>query len=247
MSTTTLSKSVIDVNPILTVPWEGWLHPELVKIHTSLASLSGYMQGTRWAIPKCSDLSMEQYTALKWLERLPRYADGTAFSAPLLHPDVCDLLIQEIRHPDLSWDVNDEEGEAYQIPEVVLREKLPELHQSLERFARMAMYPLMQLTWGRAPDAFESIQLAKYTPEGTRMTGWHHDQDSNMTGVVNLAPELYEGGGTDVRTGVMTFEHIPPVPKGHVLIFNGHQTLHRGAPVESGERNILVFWTTTGR
>jgi predicted 2-oxoglutarate/Fe(II)-dependent dioxygenase YbiX len=89
--------------------------------------------------------------------------------------------------------------------------------------------------------------LAKYTPEGTKQTQWHHDADSNMTGLINLAPELYTGGGTDIRTTLLTYDHIPSIPKGHALVFNGNMLLHRGAPVETGERYLLVFWVTTDR
>lgn len=231
------------MNPILTRPFTGWLHPDLAKVQHGLFPLVQYMEDLRWNIT--DEFSDEEWAAVEFLDSLPRYANGLAVSVPLLHPDVCDLIIEEINKPGLVWEPNDEEDEDYQIPEIVLKHHMKELHQSLHKFGDATLFRIMKLLWGRGPNHVRSIQLAKYTPEGTRMSGWHHDEDSNMTAVINLAPELYTGGGTDIRTGLLTYEHVPPVPKGHALIFNGYQTLHRGAPVESGERNILVYWTTT--
>lgn len=231
------------MNPILKQPFAGWMHPDLAKVQPGIFLLSNYMDEMRWNIT--DEYDDDEWAAVEFIEGLPRYANGLACSVPLLHPDVCDLIIEEINRSGLEWVPNDDEDEDYQIPEIILKHRMIELHESLQKFADSTLFRIMKLLWGRKPTNVRSIQLAKYTPEGTRMSGWHHDEDSNMTAVVNLAPELYTGGGTDVRTGLLTYEHVPPVPKGHALIFNGHQTLHRGAPVESGERNILVFWTTT--
>jgi hypothetical protein len=230
-------------NPALAVPFQGWLHPELAEHHHGLTSLAGYLESTLGAVPKIEDLKPHEQVALEWFENLPRYANGLALSAPIIHPDLCELLIEEIKHPANDWRPNENEGKAYQIPEIVLRREIPTLHRSLNQFAEQSLFKIMFLLWGKVPKHVESIQLAWYSADGTRSTEWHHDTDSNMTAVINLAPELFAGGGTDIRTGIRTYDHIPPVPKGHALLFNGHQSLHRGAPVEVGDRYILVYWT----
>lgn len=222
-------------------PWNGWLHPELLTHYEGLTSLLKLLEDIAGNIPKIDDLDEQQRAALDWFYTLPRPAPG-ALSVPLLHPEMCDELLKVMREHGGEMTPNMEEEEAYRIPELVLHLKMPELHASIKSFAERVLYPICKLFWGREPEAVRSIQLARYTPEGTRMTGWHHDDDSNMTAVVNLAPELYTGGGTDFRTGIMTYDYVPPVPKGNALLFNGYNTLHRGAPVEAGERNILVFW-----
>lgn len=202
---------------------------------------------TAQEIPDVWTLPEEQIVALDWFYGLPRYVNNSVFSAPLLHPDVCDLLIQYIEENKDKFKPNIEEMPDYQINELVLSDVYPELYNSILEFAKNTLFLLYNLHWGKYPNTVESIQLAQYEVTGTKKTGWHHDASSNMTGVVNLAPELYTGGGTDIRTSILSYEHIPPVPKGHVLIFNGNSTLHRGAEVESGVRNLLVFWITTDR
>lgn len=223
-------------------PWIGWLHPELAAHYKGLKSLLHHLEETAGNIPDLGDLDEQQVSALQWFESLSRPVAGKALAIPLLHPDLCDALLSVMREQGGEMAPNPQEAAEYRIPELVLQYKMPELYRSIRAFAESLLYPICTLFWGKEPREIRSIQLARYTPDGTRMTGWHHDEDSNMTAVVNLAPELYSGGGTDFRTGIMTFEYVPPVPKGYALIFNGYNTLHRGAPVQSGERNILVFW-----
>lgn len=222
-------------------PWDGWLHPELRSHLQGLRELLLHLESIYGNIPRLEDLEERQKAALDWFEGLPRPVEG-ALSIPLIHPEMCDELLSVMKDQGGDLAPNPQEAEAYRIPELVLQQKMPELYEPTKLFAERVLYLICKLFWGREPEKIRSIQLAKYTPDGTRMTGWHHDDDSNMTAVVNLAPELYTGGGTDFRTGIMTYEYVPPVQKGHALVFNGYNTLHRGAPVETGERNILVFW-----
>jgi hypothetical protein len=222
-----------------------WLHPELDKHIEGIAEIVDSLNYSDANIPDLDNLSFQQLEALDWFYGLPTYCNEQAIVAPLLNPKVCDALIQYIEGKQFK--TNEEEETQYRIPELVLSQKDPGLFKSISEFAKNSLFLLYNLHWGKYPCRIESIQLAKYEPGGIKKTGWHHDADSNMTGVVNLAPELYEGGGTDLRTNMLAYEHVPPIPKGHVLIFNGNAILHRGSEVESGTRNLLVFWITTDR
>ncbi|HCL3314555.1 TPA: 2OG-Fe(II) oxygenase [Pseudomonas aeruginosa] len=231
----------------LSKPWKGWLHPELALVISDLLSLLDHLEKTLAEVPDERDLTPGQLKAMEWFERLPRHANGQVIIVPLVHPDLCDALLDYVCKHGENWTPNLQEDDAYRIPEIVLHEKIPLLYRSVRAFSVQILYPICKLFFGREPDRIDSIQLAKYTSEGTKSTGWHHDEDSTMTAVVNLAPERYKGGGTSVRTGLRTFEHVPSIPKGHALLFNGYQLLHKGCPVEEGERHLLVFWMTSGR
>lgn len=168
---------------------------------------------------------------------------GSAFAVPFLHPDVCGKLVDEavrlgIEH---GHQPNLEEDSPYQIPELVLKHVAPELHERCAELVE-ALKIWFLLIYHVAPNSISSIQFAKYEPNGTAHGNWHHDRDSDFTAVVSLAPELFEGGGTDIRLNAVDYHSVPPLPAGFALIMNGKQIQHRGRAVESGVRHLLVFW-----
>ena len=51
----------------------------------------------------------------------------------------------------------------------------------------------------------------------------------------------YTGGGTEFwKKGI-----VEPLPTGSGLIFPSYTHMHRGLPVEEGDRYLLVFWLTS--
>ena len=48
----------------------------------------------------------------------------------------------------------------------------------------------------------------------------------------------YEGGGTAFHN----YGEIKPLPTGHALMFPSFTNLHKGLPVGTGDRYLLVFW-----
>lgn len=224
---------------------KGWIHPELEPYLLGIAGLVNTFEANDFRIPKMEDLPLDQLLALEWFLKLPTYANNLAMSVPILHPKICDLLTDYLQ--DKEFATNTEESLEYQIPEYVIAGKDPELFEVISTFVQNSLFLIYNLYWGKFPETVESIQLAKYKPTGVKKTQWHHDADSSMTGLINLAPELYTGGGTDIRTSLISYEHIPSIPKGHALVFNGNMVLHRGSEVLSGERYLLVFWVTTDR
>lgn len=141
---------------------------------------------------------------------------------------------------------NDEEGLAYQIPEVVLNHHAGTLEEYLlsGEIAQQVLWPLFHLMYGNAPNYISSLQLARYSYPTNKGTGWHCDTDSEATCVVSLAPERHVGGGTMIMPrGVFSSPiKLHPLPKGHAVLFDGRRTLHRGLELEGGERNLLVYW-----
>jgi len=222
-----------------------WIHPELDLHIDSIIDICNPMLETHHAdVLDLSRLTLNQLQAVEWFYSRSNHAGGLALSIPLLNPTICDLFIEYLQ--DKPMVVNSKEHENYQIPELVTKTRDEELFNSLFAFAHYCLFPLMGLMWCKYPDRVETIQFAQYSDKKAETT-WHHDIYSDMTAVVNLAPELYTGGGTDIRTSLVTYEHVHSIPKGYVLLFSGSMSLHRGAQVETGTRNLLVFWTTSDK
>lgn len=160
-------------------------------------------------------------------------------SVPLLSAEFCDYILE--RADKLIYEPNPHEEQDYQIPEAVLAVKDPELHQMLyDCLPGLNVWTLLK--YQRGLTGISSIQLARYTPEETAGGNWHHDIDSDITFVVSLNPECYEGGGTEFRTSAAKAEFLPPLPKGYAVMFPGKLLMHRGVPVTKGRRDLLVFW-----
>lgn len=180
--------------------------------------------------------------------RSPLVEHDGFYTMRLFTPEGADYFLAASDRMADKFKPNDDEGLDYQIPEIVLYE-YPELLDELSLASNIGsaiLWPLFHLMYGERPNHYSSIQLARYSGGGTRGTGWHNDSESEATCVVSLAPERHTGGGTAIRPrgALAPAVLLPPLPKGHALLFNGRCTLHKGAALESGERNLLVYWMT---
>ena len=221
------------------------LHPELVQHLPALRAVAQVLTDNDQNIePLLESMTLDQKLALKFLEQYT--IRPGVYGVPFLHPLYCELLIAEaeLMAKTVGYQPNPDEDEAYQIPELYLREVCPELFASLTALFDVVFGVLCRLLYGTAPTFLMSVQFARYEPNGQAAGNWHHDEDSDITAVVSLAPESFTGGGTDLRTGPTKYNWIPALPKGHALLFCGRTTLHRGRAVETGVRDLLVFWST---
>lgn len=157
------------------------------------------------------------------------------YSIPFLSDKFCALLLDEIAVMDFL--ANPDEDTLRQIPEIVLSEKLPFAHHSLSEIVKAVVAPILWELWQIRP-THAHIQVANYNPRDKRAGAWHHDQSADITIVVPLNTGKYSGGGTEFwNRGT-----VEPLPTGHALIFPSLTHLHRGLPVDSGDRFLLVFW-----
>ena len=91
--------------------------------------------------------------------------------------------------------------------------------------------------WGRVVTD-GGIQIANYNIRDKQQGAWHHDASADISVVVPLNTGEYEGGGTEFQgRGV-----VEPLPTGSALMFPSFTHMHRGLPVQSGDRYLLVFW-----
>ncbi|MND38623.1 hypothetical protein D3C76_47710 [compost metagenome] len=167
---------------------------------------------------------------------------GSAFGVPFLDPGYCDELVATAERVEPL--ANQAEAAAYQIPEIVLKHRLPELYAEVSSLIEFLNVWFLLVFQAEAA-AIASLQFAQYAPNGTAHGNWHHDRDSDLSAVVSLAPERFTGGGTDLRLSAVDYHSVPPLPKGYALIFAGKHLHHRGRAVEDGIRHLLVMWLKT--
>jgi hypothetical protein len=175
--------------------------------------------------------TLEQYVT----EVLP-----DVFTMPLFTQEFCDMMMDEIKHMEeyLGFDPNPEEDLLRQIPEITLHDNCPPLFENLWSVALNHLNPAFMALWQRHSVRPGSIQLANYNIAKKSQGAWHHDTSADISVVVPLNTGSYKGGGTEFhRKGI-----VEPLPSGTALMFPSFSHLHRGLPVEDGDRYLLVFW-----
>ena len=158
------------------------------------------------------------------------------YSVPFLSEAYCKLLLDEVRD-NPSFQPNPDEDELRQIPEIIMDRHLPSAYTALASVVDRVIRPLIWELWGTLTN-YTHIQIANYNLRDKRQGAWHHDQSADITIVVPLNTGNYSGGGTEFwGRGI-----VDPLPTGHALIFPSLTHMHRGLPVSSGDRFLLVFW-----
>ena len=161
------------------------------------------------------------------------------YTAPIFSETFCDIFKDEldniIKHFD--FEPNTDEDVLRQIPEIVLQEHIPALYFSLMHVVTNILNPIFMGLWGRiVTDG--GIQIANYNIKDKKQGAWHHDSSADISVVVPLNTGDYEGGGTEFHgRGI-----VDPLPTGSALMFPSFTHMHRGLPVKSGDRYLLVFW-----
>jgi predicted 2-oxoglutarate/Fe(II)-dependent dioxygenase YbiX len=138
----------------------------------------------------------------------------------------------------LSMQSNTDEDKLRQIPEIVLREQVPELYRNMWFVVQTVLNPMFNALWQRDCKDPTTIQIANYNLKDKKQGAWHHDESADISVVVPLNTGDYEGGGTAFHN----YGQINPLPTGHALMFPSFTNLHKGLPVGSGDRYLLVFW-----
>ena len=162
------------------------------------------------------------------------------YTMPIFRRSWCKMMCEEIEHmkKEFGFESNSSEDDLRQIPEIVLREKCPELYTNMWFVVRNVIDPIIMSIWQRSCPDPASIQIANYNLAETGMGHWHHDDSADISVVVPLNTGSYTGGGTEFHN----FGKLKPLPSGHGLIFPSFTHNHQGLPVSKGDRYLLVFW-----
>ena len=162
------------------------------------------------------------------------------YTIPIFRRSWCKMMCQEIDHmkKEFGFESNSSEDDMRQIPEIILKERCPELYTNMWFVVRNVIDPIIMSLWQRSCPDPASIQIANYNLAETEMGHWHHDESSDISVVVPLNTGSYTGGGTEFHN----YGKLKPLPNGHGLIFPSFTHNHRGLPVSKGDRYLLVFW-----
>lgn len=234
------------VDGMTCIPQEAWLHPELRLHLPALERMARTLDEGKQSVELLIDsLDKPEIKALGWINKYT--VRPGIYTMPFLTPEYCNKLRVEAdeMHRVFGYAVNEYEDTPYQIPELVVARYCGNLHACLEVLFHRVYDVICRIQMGFVPTYLRTVQFAKYEPAEVGHGNWHIDEDSDITVVVSLNPEEFQGGGTDLRTGPLASIQVPALPKGHALLFNGKTTLHRGRAVTSGRRDLLVFWSET--
>jgi hypothetical protein len=161
------------------------------------------------------------------------------YTVPFFSEKYCKILVDEISHLEnfYGFEPNPEEDSLRQIPEITFQDNCPEIYQSLMQTIYTIGNPIFLNIWNRHVNG-GAIQIANYNLKDKKQGAWHHDASADISMVVPLNTGEYQGGGTEfLNRGT-----VEPLPTGHALIFPSFTHMHRGLPVKSGNRYLLVFW-----
>ena len=161
------------------------------------------------------------------------------YTIPLFSKTFWHWLIDELESMQAheSFKPNDLEDELRQIPEIIISKYSEQLNNALLHIVNTILNPIFINIWNRHVTA-GNIQIANYNIKEKVKGAWHHDASADISVVVPLNTGEYIGGGTEFfNRGV-----VKPLPIGNALIFPSFTHMHRGLPVETGDRYLLVFW-----
>lgn len=171
----------------------------------------------------------------KYKEVLPR-----VYSTPFLSEKFCQELLEEairLKVKGDAFEVNPTEDNIVQVAEFNLK-KVPKIYNTIIRAVSENLTPLFEHVWGRAKYYKATIQIANYSPKKISEISWHFDAAGDVSVVVPLNTDAYEGGGTEF----LNRGKVDPLPTGNALFFDSFTNKHRGLPVTKGERYLLVMW-----
>jgi len=174
------------------------------------------------------------------VHRMAKKIYPDVYKIPLFRRQFCKLLVKEIdsMRKEIGFEGNKDEDTLRQIPEIVLQQQCPELYRNMWFVAQTVLNPIFMAIWQRSCGDPASIQIANYNLKDKKQGAWHHDESADISVVVPLNTGDYEGGGTEFHN----HGAIKPLPTGHALMFPSFTHLHKGLPVGSGDRYLLVFW-----
>ena len=216
-------------NLLLKYPADWFIEPKtLEKAKTSLGHIIAFYEGLGTKDPEKAPL-----------QDLIKEPLSEVYTLPLFSKKFCELLVDELQHMQktIAFVPNPDEDTLRQIPEIVFNEHCPELFDSLMTVVENVVNPIFLNIWNRHVTT-GNIQIANYNLKDKKQGAWHHDASADISMVVPLNTGEYEGGGTEFfKRGT-----IYPLPIGNAMLFPSFTHMHRGLPVQSGDRYLLVFW-----
>lgn len=165
---------------------------------------------------------------------------GNAYIVPVFSEGFCRQITQWA--DDRVWAENEGELPDYRMEEIVVAHHDEDYDQYLKTVLMYGLAPFLACIYGKVPDAWNSVQLTRYSAANRQGGAYHVDATSKYTAVIALNTGEFDGGGTTMWNGVFAEQHVPALPTGCALIFRGREIFHKGAPVTRGTRKLLTIW-----
>lgn len=166
---------------------------------------------------------------------------SSIYSFPVLSKKYCQYLVSTMK--DVPYKENNAEDKMYQIPEYVIDNDSEEF-LAFSSIVFEYINHISMMVYHQKTEHINSIQFARYSASTTYKGNLHSDRDSDITIVINLSDNFIGGGTRILLPGFNNEVIVPPVPIGHCLLFRGRTELHEGLKILSGDRDLLVFWTS---
>ena len=163
------------------------------------------------------------------------------FRFPVLSEEACTLTgrLSEV----YKAKPNKEEDPSYRINEILLKDESQLLDDLYTGVYAAVVMPILFVFSGVYSPVLNSIQLGNYNSDGTSSSNvsFHTDEDSDHSLVIEL-----DGSTKGRGAGFTIFPDVElGVGKtGYATAFSGRSTMHRSLPINSGTRQILVYWTS---
>lgn len=218
------------------------LHPKALEVMHLLIEVSlntENFQDLDW-IHTAKANQVRQELCKEFIQSFPKATN--VFRIPVLSEEACELVGR--LYETYKAEPNPDEDPEYRINEILIKEENRLLDDVFTGIYAAVVIPVQILMFGIYSPVIESIQLGTYVSDGssTSSVGYHTDQDSEHTVVIEL-------DGTTAERGA-SFSIFPGIElgignTGYATLFTGKTTMHRSHPISEGVRQILVYWTNT--
>jgi hypothetical protein len=190
-----------------------------------------------------------KYQANKGIEKLGntpakkvcRQVFPDVYTFPLFRRQWCKLMVEEIElmRKELTFEANEDEDVLRQIPEIVLKTQCPALYRNMWFVVQTVINPIIVSLWQRPCKDAATIQIANYNIVDKKQGAWHHDESADISVVV----PLNTGSLQRWRYGVpQPWPAQAAAQRARADVPVSFTNLHRGLPVDGGDRYLLVFW-----
>lgn len=185
---------------------------------------------------KTEMLDLDFYSSVVYKQQISaKHHFDHVYTLPFLDKEFCKELLQEIKLLEESFDYkgNLDEDESVRSPELQIAQICPELSENLLRnICTFGNYFFSEVFDSDVDSG--SVHVTKYDKN---WIGKMHNDLADVTVLIPLNENEFDGGGTEFKKGI-----IEPQEIGTATIFPSFITKHKGLSITSGERYLLVFW-----
>lgn len=129
------------------------------------------------------------------IQKLTKKIWPDIYRVPLFRRQYCKMLCEEIDNMRrvIGFEPNSDEDELRQIPEIVLKDHVPELYRNMWHVVQNVLAPIIFSLYQREVTEIASVQIANYNLKDKQQGAWHHDESADVSVVIPLNTGEYKG------------------------------------------------------